>query len=114
MTKNFEGFLTGSFAYGDPWFHLQASSDVDLAICVDDETLRILRHAADPDRGSGNHPHSLRFGLLNLICLTPEEFKSWRDANDELVAARPRTRDQAIAVIERHLTLNNVPRQGGW
>lgn len=115
MTKNFEEFLTGSYAYGEPLFHSQGSeSDIDLAICVDAETLRILRHASDPDRGSGNHPHSLRFGLLNLICLTPEEFKAWRDANDELVASRPQTRDQAIAVIERHLTLNNVPRQGGW
>lgn len=116
----FEGFLTGSHAYGQPrqgFSDAWSNSDVDLAICVDDETFQTLKANADPTGpGSGERERSLRFGSLNVICLTPEEFAAWREANDELVAQRPVTRDKAVRVIERFFKDRKVPRNnnGGW
>jgi len=113
----FEGFLTGSHAYGEPrqgFSDHYMNSDVDIAICVDEETFQTLKINSDPGPGSGEHERSLRFGSLNVICLTPAEFSAWREANDELVARRPVARDEAIRVINRYFKDRKTPRTGGW
>lgn len=75
-----KSFVTGSRKYGTA----TAESDVDLVVLVNLEDLAILRGMADPSKSptyegvSGN----LRFGKLNLICLTTDiDFAAWRTAS---------------------------------
>jgi hypothetical protein len=44
----------------------------------------------------------LRFGKLNLICVTdPEDYKLWKDGTEELKRMAPVTRDQAIKLFRQ-------------
>ncbi len=117
MTQQFECFLTGSHAYGSPRPKEDPfPSDIDIAACVTDDLLAKLRELADPNPGSGrgiNH-RSLRFGNMNLICLSRSEYPAWREANDELIAARPVERSHAIKEISRFFRLYNVNTKGDW
>lgn len=86
--------LTGSRAYGTP----RPDSDVDLVIRLSPETLVQLiaasdKHAEYPENNSA----SVRFGILNLICVTSDSaYETWRSNTAALVARKPVTRDEAI------------------
>lgn len=104
-----KAFITGSRAYG--LFTL--TSDLDLAILIDQEDAALLREHAEefiqpaPDYQNGNYNY--RFGPLNLLVFTdPVEFQAWRKARDELAKikvlsvgghSRGHSRDVAIATI---------------
>lgn len=104
-----KAFVTGSRAYGRP----RPDSDIDLVVLVSSYDLERLRAQADPDPkmgkgtdsdpgtpGQEEHPTaSLRFGKLNLICVTdPIAYGVWLKGTEEL-RKRPDDvdRDEAVA-----------------
>lgn len=92
-------FLTGSRAYGMP----RGGSDIDLIVFTNKECLDTLIELAD-DRttGSGGDTGSLRFGRLNLICVTdPLDYQAWEEGTEKLISRKPVTRDEAIGVFRR-------------
>ncbi len=115
-----KNFVTGSRAYGLP----KDNSDIDLVCFVDHDTLQQLRNLADPenkvdptkemdyfdfcsDKSTSGYPDtddrmSLRFGSLNLICVTDiNEFNMWFEATNELIKLKPVTRDFAVSYFEQ-------------
>lgn len=92
-------FITGSHAYGTP----RPDSDIDLAVMLSDDAVQRLREKADALPGSADKFNSLRFGMLNLICLSDRKFAAWKDATEALIARRPVTREEAIDEIDRRL-----------
>ena len=106
-------FLTGSRAYGTP----RPNSDTDLCILMSHEDIHILASQAPHEtenEGSGDGTDaSLRFGRVNLICMTDaEKFEAWREATAELVARRPVTRQQAVQLIDEKLEALQLRRNG--
>lgn len=107
-------FVTGSRAYGVT----NSASDLDLVVYVSKEDLALLIKCCDsyeerygPGRAGEDHPTfkpesiSIRFGDLNLICVTSDEwFEAWQDGTEELKeksTTKPQTRLQAIGVFQR-------------
>jgi Nucleotidyltransferase domain len=71
-----KGFITGSRAYGKPI----ETSDVDLVVMVDTETLEKLRVLSDPSADG-----SIRFGNLNLVAFdNVENFILWQNCTNRL------------------------------
>jgi predicted nucleotidyltransferase len=96
-------FLTGSRAYGTP----QANSDTDICLLMsfaDIDALASQAPHSDEDGSGDGSDVSLRFGKLNLICMSdPAKFEAWREATAELAARRPVTRQEAIDLIDQKL-----------
>lgn len=93
-------FLTGSQVYGTP----HEKSDIDLVVLVSQPELEILaahhRSDSDPEVYKGMTSTALRFGKLNLLCVTDEaDLAVWRSGTDELVARKPVTRPEAVALF---------------
>jgi hypothetical protein len=115
-------FLTGSQAYGCP----TAKSDVDLVVLVTPATLTALQRLADPEpepaapRGTDSDPGtpghdraltaSLRFGRLNLICVTdPIAYGVWAKGTAQLEARlEPVGRDEATALFRSLRALHGL------
>lgn len=93
-------FVTGSRAYGTP----RPDSDVDLVVPIDAAALRELLDVVNEDEvssGSGYHGVSLRFGRLNLICVTgPRQLDAWSSGTKALKAKAPVARDEAVALFK--------------
>jgi hypothetical protein len=93
-------FLTGSRVYGTP----RADSDIDLVVLMSGDALcKLIEIAESQDSlgASGGEQYedgrSLRFGKLNLLCVTQERhFNAWRIGTEELEHMKPVTRDFAI------------------
>lgn len=104
VTTLVNAFATGSRVYGTP----RPDSDLDLVVLVDSDDLARLRELADKTDTVEQEPDdksypsdSLRFGKLNLICISSHAvFEAWRKATDSLALRRPVTRDEAVACIK--------------
>jgi hypothetical protein len=103
-------FVTGSRKYGTP----KPDSDVDLIVFVSKADLEILAALADPEtledrsapafQASDYDPMSkpLRFGKLNLICVTdPAQYDAWRAGTERLSREQPVTREAAVALLSK-------------
>jgi hypothetical protein len=112
-------FVTGSRKYGTP----RPDSDVDMIVFVSKADLEILAALADPelpeDRSAPvyfkeNNPRAfragdydpmsqpLRFGRLNLICVTdPAQYDAWRAGTERLSREQPVTREAAVALLSK-------------
>lgn len=110
-----KSFVTGSRVYGTP----RPDSDIDLVVLLSCPDLSRLIDAADnqDDLGSPGGEHyedgrSLRFGTLNLLCVTDKKhFDVWAKGTEELYAKRPVTRDQAIMHLSKLRQENKI---SGW
>ncbi len=106
--KSMQPFVTGSRVYGTP----RKDSDIDLVVLVDEATLKLLENVSEhtPTR----HPNeeyqigvlglnaSLRFGRLNLLCVTtPEAYEVWKYGTEKLKKEAPVTRDRAVEVFSK-------------
>lgn len=108
-------FLTGSRAYGTP----RPDSDIDLVVYVTSEDLSKLIELSDKvsEFGAPGGVHyedgcCLRFGPLNLICVTSEQhFNTWKKGTEELVAKKPVTREVAVETLKR---LRHAACIHGW
>jgi hypothetical protein len=107
-------FLTGSRVYGTP----REDSDIDLVALVSDKDLYELVKAAEATGGLGSGQdeyedgRSLRFGKLNLLCVTKKRhFDIWKLGTLELMAMAPVTRDHAIQHLAK---LRREHRISGW
>lgn len=98
--------VTGSRAYGTP----TEKSDIDLVVLVTPAEVSLLLAAAgqQPDKGSGGRAvnASIRFGALNLLCVTdPVEYEMWCRGTRELKRAAPVSRTLAVkmfTLLEKH------------
>lgn len=81
-------FFTGSRVYGTP----RADSDLDMVLRSSELPFSI-RGLADSQAGSGG---SLKFGRLNVIVLSDEEFLRWASVTGSLCLRRPVTHEEAI------------------
>lgn len=110
-----KSFLTGSRRYGTP----RPDSDIDLVVLMEGPELTELSKLADntDDFGSpGGEQYddgfSLRFGKLNLLCVTQERhFQVWKQGTDELIAMKPVSRDKAM---EHLAALRREHKIEGW
>lgn len=82
-------FITGSHAYGTP----KEGSDLDLVVCADNESVSDLWEFSESKS-------SCRYGKLNIITLTPDNFERWKQVNDALMADAPVSREQAVAAFQ--------------
>lgn len=102
-----KAFITGSHAYGAP----TDASDVDLVLRVDPETRTKLVQIFEPE-GAEYGDNVLQFkvaDVLNLIlCVTDAQYEAWRAGTAGLIAMKPVTRDQAIAVLKPLIALAKV------
>lgn len=91
-----KSFITGSHAYGIP----TAESDLDLVVLVSSKDATELWKAKD--EGS----KSPRFNKLNLIIFetdkegSEDRFHLWKLVNDELIARRPVSREEAVEAFK--------------
>jgi predicted nucleotidyltransferase len=103
-----KAFVTGSRAYGTP----REDSDIDLVVMVSLRDMERLRDQHDErpardDDDEGEYPDvpdqaQLRFGRLNLLCVTQEDdYEAWRSGTEELIARSPVTRAEAVEVFDR-------------
>ena len=108
-------FITGSRAYGTP----RPDSDIDLVVLVSPDDLAKLVELSDKQSDFG-HPGGvhyedgccLRFGPLNLICVTyPLHFETWKKGTEELVYKKPVTREVAVETLKRYRQAAKLP---GW
>lgn len=100
-------FITGSHAYGTP----REDSDTDLVVMVSFDDLQRLIGLSDrrpvDAKDEVEYPEAidqanLRFGRLNLLCVTQgDDYEAWRSGTEELRARRPVTRTEAIEVFDR-------------
>lgn len=94
-------FLTGSRAYGTP----REDSDVDLCLTVSERDFQVLNDFADRGQRTSGRPGcvgGMRYGRLNLICVTTPDLENWRSGTMALEARRPVTREEAIRVLGEH------------
>ncbi len=89
-------FITGSRVYGTP----TEKSDIDLCVMLEELDYYTLNDWSEDAAASVGGNSSLRFGRLNLIVLSASDFEAWREATDILIARKPVTKKEAIAVIE--------------
>jgi hypothetical protein len=96
-------FLTGSRAYGTP----RPDSDIDLCVLMSKEDLNELIAGNTPAKSDyGKASASLRFGILNLVCMTSEfDFMAWKVATEELIARKPVTKAEAIQTINECIAI---------
>lgn len=99
----FNAFLSGSHVYGFP----RPTSDVDLVVYMpQDEIVRlceIVEH--ELSEFYPNDLVSLKFGNLNLICISDElYFNRWRDATAALEKKRPLQRNDAVNYFIQNVT----------
>lgn len=97
-----KAFVTGSQVYGTP----TVRSDIDLVVMVSPDDLKLLKDKAglqatgDSDPGPediGGLSASLKFGKLNLICVTSQKaFNVWKQGTEDLEKRAPVTRDEAV------------------
>ena len=102
-----QAFITGSRAYGEP----TDESDIDLVVYVSNDDLQILidgylvGEAELPARASGGDDvsASLRFGCLNLICVSDRRmYDAWLQGTHELKArGEPVSREEAIEYLSQ-------------
>lgn len=102
-----KAFVTGSCAYG----LVKKDSDVDLVVFVSDADMRLLEKFADsgstlakgrPPSAEGEQgiQASLRFGRLNLLCVTdPIAYEVWRRGTVLLEREGEVTRDLAVRLF---------------
>lgn len=117
-----DAFLTGSRVYGEP----REDSDIDMVVSLTPEVLIDLRELADAKEPGMDEPasggpdtDSLRFGRLNLICVTVEEDKElWWNGTQDLLEARrttgrPITREAAVAHFDslRRQMYQDLPQE---
>lgn len=92
-------FMTGSHVYGTP----KPESDIDLVVRIEPDELEELRRSmntTDPVDDYGTS-HSLRFGSLNLICCTTDEwFEDWKQGTEVLAKKKPVEREEAVRVFK--------------
>ena len=96
--------LTGSRAYGKP----AEKSDIDVVVLLgEDDLLRIIdamgSFGIDPKYvGQPGATTPLRFGVLNLICVTDEEdYRVWEEGTAALIERGPVERPEAVAEFAR-------------
>jgi hypothetical protein len=103
-------FCTGSQVYGTP----TVESDLDLVVVVSPEDFTLLAQF-DPGGPAlvygGAENGQLKFGKLNLICVSEAQAPAWAEATAELAAQKPVTREQAIALIDEKLVKHGQPRR---
>lgn len=98
MKHPFKAIVTGSRAYGSP----KPDSDIDLVVFVTEEEFNLLDKMADSpspeDLEKEQHytvwggGRSLRFGQMNLLCVTNEKhYEVWRRGT---VRLKKRARDK--------------------
>ena len=86
-------FITGSVAYGTP----HKDSDIDLVVLIDEKNIKELQCKDESDLDGYGRWNSIRFGKLNLICMTNKtHFDLWYQGTMELIAKAPVTREQAV------------------
>ncbi len=98
-----KSFVTGSQVYGTP----HPDSDIDLVVLVSCEDLGRLTQAAQAGSGFGapggtqyEDGLSLRFGGLNLLCVTQQKhFDIWKQGTESLIAMKPVTREFAVQFL---------------
>lgn len=96
-----KAFVTGSHAYGTP----RPDSDIDLVVLVSPEDMaRLVK--MDPDSTADRYgvmaSSYLRFGKLNLLAVdNMTDYLVWLHGTLELIARKPVTRDEAVAVFKR-------------
>ena len=118
-------FVTGSQVYGSP----DRDSDIDLVVLVTRQDLQLLRKLADSEdkeKGASSDAGpcrpdylsaSLRFGLLNLLCVTdPVAFAVWQEGTIQLEKLTPPAIDRQTAIdyfrrLRGHRGLYNEPPQ---
>lgn len=92
-----KAFLTGSRAYGTP----NPRSDLDVVVRLSRDETEALIDSGVVDkfyRYTKEESSSLRFGLLNLICVHSDQmFAVWAEGTAHLLTKAPVTRDEAIA-----------------
>jgi len=101
--------------YGTP----TQESDIDLVVLLDDDNMKKLTGLAEQIGGLGSpggvHYEdgiSLRFGRLNLLCVTSEKhFNVWLKGTEGLTKMKPVTRDFAIEHLKKLRSNNDI---GGW
>ena len=109
--SDMRAFVTGSYSYGTPG----PDSDIDLVVFVTERDLNRLKNAvinkgpgadwkeaaADPDYiAAGVYP--LRFGPLNLLCVTDEKrYEIWRRGTRKLKTQAPVSRAFAVEFMKR-------------
>lgn len=96
--------LTGSRAYGKP----TEKSDIDVAVLIgEDDLLRIIDAMGEMDIdpkyvGQPGAITPLRFGALNLLCVTdPEDYRVWEEGTAALIERGPVDRAEAVAEFSR-------------
>lgn len=90
------GFVTGSRAYGTP----REDSDIDLVVLITEQQLgKLVASCAIGETKNTTYNGDktiLRFGRLNLFCMTSfVRYDLWKKGTDELIARRPVTRQEA-------------------
>lgn len=96
-------FMTGSRVYSFP----KEDSDIDLVALISGDELRELEALADnhdtldsPGGEEYEDGRSLRFGRLNLLCITEiQHFKVWKLGTEQLEAKKPVTREYAVEYL---------------
>ena len=96
--------LTGSRAYGRP----PPGSDIDVVVLLgEDDLLRIIdamgEAGVDPRYvGEPGATTPIRFGVLNLLCVTDEEdYRVWEEGTAALIERGPVERPEAVAEFAR-------------
>lgn len=102
-----QALLTGSQVYGTP----HADSDIDLVLRVSVLELNLLINTKGADLihiYPDNDSASLKFGKLNLICVTSDKmYDVWVNGTAHLVEQKPVTRSEAI---QHFASLGVTPR----
>lgn len=105
-----KAFCTGSRVYGVS----REDSDIDLVVTVSERDFELLCQHGDGDTArileySGAENGQLKFGKLNLICVSEAQMPAWKEATDSLEAVKPVTRETAISVIDDKLVAHGQP-----
>lgn len=107
-------FLTGSRIYSVP----KKDSDIDLVVLMSEWEILLLKGLNQPKKSfiekcrelispkdetiynTVSPTTSLRFGPLNLLCVSSEKaYNDWREGTDQLRAKAPVSREEAVRVF---------------